>query len=78
MNLDRSIFVPFNDCGRLGIEAVVNPAFGRADIIDYIRRGELAHDDIVKVIEFNAAEGWSRDVTDEIFAEVDAVLEAAE
>lgn len=72
LNLDRSMFVPFNDCGPLGFEAVVNPSLSRAEIVDRIGRGDFAHDAVIRIVEFNAAEGWSRDVTAEIFAEIAA------
>lgn len=78
MNLDRSIFACFSDFGPKGFEAVVDPSHDRAEVIENIRRGEFAYTNIVKVLEFNAAEGWSRDVTDEILAAAERFAEAAE
>lgn len=78
MNIDRSIFACFSDFGPKGFEAVVDPSHDRAEVIENIRRGEFAYTKIVKVIEFNASEGWSRDVTDEILAAAERFAEAAE
>jgi hypothetical protein len=72
MNTDRSFFTCYNDCGKFGIEAVSDPSHTRADIIELIRRGELGFDDVLKVFEFNPIEGWSRDITSDIFDEVEA------
>lgn len=77
MNIDRSIFACFSDFGPKGFEAVVDPSHDRAEVIENIRRGEFAYTKIVKVIEFNASEGWSRDVTDEILAAADRQMEVA-
>lgn len=75
MNTDRSFFIAYNDCGKFGIEAVSDPSHTRKDVIENIRRGELGFDEVRKVFEFNPAEGWSRDVTDDIFADVDAEVQ---
>lgn len=72
INTDRSFFVAYNSCGKFGIEAVSDPSHTRADVIENIRRGELAFDNVVKVLELNPVEGWSRDITDDILAEVAA------
>lgn len=72
MNTNRSFFCCYNSCGKFGIEAVSDPSHTRADVIENIRRGELGFDDVRKVFEFNPVEGWSRDITDDIWAEVES------
>lgn len=75
-NHDRSFFVAFNDCGQFGIEAIVNPTHDRSEIVDLVRRRDFGKDDVIAVHEYNPAEGWSREVTGDIFAEA-GVTEAA-
>lgn len=72
MNIDRSFWVCFNDCGKFGIEAIVDPSMTRAELVENIRRGDFGFDNIVKVLAFNPVEHTSDDVTDDILAEVEA------
>jgi hypothetical protein len=72
-NPDRSVFVAYGDFGPKGYEAVVDPALSRADVVSRIARGDFAFDAVVRVVEFNEAEGWARNVTEDIFAEAAAL-----
>lgn len=74
MNTDRSFFIAYNDCGKFGIEAVSDPSHTRADVIENIRRGELSFDNVVNVFEFNPVEGWSREITGDIWDEVESEI----
>lgn len=75
LNLDRSIFNVFCQY-KSGIEAPnTDPATTRADVIDNILHGQDGFTDVVAVVEFNAVEGWSRNITAEIMAEVEALRE---
>jgi hypothetical protein len=74
LNLDRSIFNVFCQY-RTGVEAITDPNTTRAEVIDNILHGQDGFTDVVAVVEFNAVEGWSRIITDEIFSEVDALRE---
>lgn len=78
MNHDRSFFVAFNDCGTFGIEAIVNPTHVRAEVVDLIRNRDFGKDDVIAVHEYNPTEGWSRDITSDVFAEAGLYAEAAE
>jgi hypothetical protein len=72
-NPDRSIFVAMADFGPRGIEAIVDPALTRADIVQRIATGDFGFEHIVAVHEYNPIEGWSRPVTLDIFEEVSAL-----
>ena len=74
INLDRSIFNVFCQY-TAGIEAVTDPATTRAEVIDNILHGQSGFTDVVAVIEFNAAERWSRNITADVMAEVEALRE---
>ena len=76
-NSDRSIFVAMNDYANSGHEAIVDPALSRAEIVRRICKREFGFEHIVSVFEFNAAEGWSRDVTADILAEAELAELAA-
>lgn len=71
MNLDRIMYCAFNDHGKLGIEAIVDPSMTRAELVERIRTGDLGFDKVIRVVAFNAAEGFSLDVTEEIFEDVE-------
>ena len=75
-NLDRSIFSVFRQYST-GIEATVDPTMTRATVIDNIVRGELGFERycIAAITEHNPIEKWSRVVTNDILAEVDALRE---
>lgn len=69
MNTDRTFFSAFNDCGKYGIEAIVNPSMTRAELVENVRRGEFGFDNIVKVLAFNPVEHTCDDITEEIICE---------
>lgn len=71
-NTDRIFYSAFNDCGKHGVEAIVDPSMTRQELVENIRRGELGFDNIVKVIAYNPVEGWSIDATDDVLADVAA------
>jgi hypothetical protein len=75
-NPDRSVFVAYGDFGPNGYEAIVDPALSRNEIVSRISRGDFGFDAVVRVVEFNEAEGWSRNVTEDIFAEVEVLNSA--
>lgn len=77
INLDRSIYNVFCQYAS-GVEAVTDPATTRADVIDNILHGQSGFTDVVAVIEFNAAEGWSRNITADVMAEVEALREPSD
>jgi len=70
---DHSVFVAHNDYGKSGFEAVVDLSDTRKQIVEKIAAKELGFDHVFRVDEFNVAEGWSRDVTEDILAEADAL-----
>ena len=72
MNADHSVFVAHNDYGKLGFEAVVDLSHSRAEIIANIISGAIGFTEVFRVDEYNVVEGWARDVTAEIMAEVEA------
>ena len=72
MNQDHSVFVAHNDSGKLGFEAVVDLAHSRKEIVANIVAGEIGFTNVFRIDEYNVAEGWARDVTAEIMAEVEA------
>ena len=72
MNNDHSVFVAHNDYGKSGFEAVVDLAHSRKQIIANIISGAIGFTDVFRIDEYNVAEGWARDVTAEIMAEVEA------
>lgn len=74
LNLDRSFFCVIVDYGRptiygwtVEIDGTVDPSWTRSEVVDLIRSREW--DNVVKVIEFNSVEGWSRDITEDVLAE---------
>ncbi len=75
MNNDHSVFVAHNDYGKLGFEAVVDLSHSRAEIIANIISGAGGFTDVFRIDEYNVAEGWARDVTAEIMAEVESARE---
>lgn len=75
MNMDHSVFVAHNDYGKTGFEAVVDLAHSRKEIVANIISGEIGFTKVFRVDEYNVAEGWARDVTAEIMAEVEAARE---
>lgn len=78
MNADHSVFVAHNDYGKTGFEAVVDLAHSRKQIIANIISGAIGFTDVFRIDEYNVAEGWARDVTAEIMAEVEAARDIAE
>lgn len=78
MNTDHSVFVAHNDYGKSGFEAVVDLAHSRKEIIANIISGAIGFTDVFRIDEYNVAEGWSRDVTEDILAEADALRGSAE
>lgn len=72
MNADHSVLVAHNDYGKSGFEAVVDLSLSRKEIIANIIAGEIGFTDVFRIDEYNVAEGWARDVTAEIMAEVEA------
>jgi hypothetical protein len=65
-NLDVTIYMVLDDFGDLGI-AYVETDLAQADeakIIDNILTGQYSRP--IRVVAFNATEGWSRDVTGDI------------
>lgn len=74
LNLDHTFYVVFADFGaKLGIgENVVSD---RRELVDNIVRGEIGFTDLLKVVAFNAAEGWSIDCTEDVEADVAAERE---
>lgn len=78
MNADHSVFVAHNDYGKSGFEAVVDLAHSRKQIVANIISGAIGFTDVFRIDEYNVAEGWARDVTAEIMAEVEAARETAE
>jgi hypothetical protein len=71
MNTDRTFYAAFNHYPT-GDEAIVDPSMTRAELVKNIRRGELGFDNVVKVLAFNPVEHICDDVTDEVFALVEA------
>jgi hypothetical protein len=74
INLDRSIFNVFCQYTS-GVEAVTDPSLTRDEMISDILHGQSGFTDVVAVIEFNAVEGWSRNITADVMAEVEALRE---
>ena len=68
--VEKDIYLVLEDFGRLGRawretdEAGTN----RATLIRHLLKGQYSSP--VRIVAFNTAEGWSRDVTDEIAAEL--------
>ena len=63
---DMTVYIVLNDFGPLG-SAYVETDEAKADettIIENILSGKYSHP--VRVVAFNTAEGWSRDVTEDI------------
>ena len=78
MNRDHSVFVAHNDYGKSGFEALVDLSLTRKQIVEKIAAKELGFDYVFRVDEYNVAEGWARDVTEDILAEADALRGSAE
>lgn len=73
MNTDRSFFNVI--CSyRSGLGLGSDNLLDRGELIEWIATGQFH--DIVRIFEFNPAEGWSRDVTDDVMAEANAIREA--
>ncbi len=68
---DQSLFIVMRDYGRLGMESVSDPDMTREGIVRDIVSGQIER--VVYVIEVNAAEKWSRDITLSIFEDVENV-----
>lgn len=73
MNADHSVFVAHSDYGKTGFEALVDLSMTRAELIANIVAGEVGFTKVFRVDEYNVAEGWARDVTAEIMADVEAI-----
>jgi hypothetical protein len=71
ITFDHSQFVVLRHFGDLGMESICNPEMTRETIAADIAVGEI--DRVVAVFEFNAVEGWSRDITADIAEMVEAV-----
>jgi hypothetical protein len=69
---DHSVFVAHNDYGKRGFLALVDLALTRKQIVERIADKELGFTDVFRIDEYNVAEGWARDVTEEIMAEAEA------
>lgn len=65
---DRSFFCVLQDFGQFGLEGIVNSDDRRETIIENIVTGQ--YDKIDHVVEYNPAEGWVRDVTDDLASEI--------
>jgi hypothetical protein len=67
---DRDTYLVFNDYGKLGRAwCETDEHFtGRETLITYLMEGPYS--DPVRAVAFNAAEGWSRDVSEEIAVEI--------
>lgn len=63
------LFLVIRDFGKLGFESVTHPEDTREGIVLDIASGQI--DRVVAVIESNPSEGWSRDITDDVRAEVE-------
>lgn len=70
---DHSVFVAHNDYGKRGFLALVDLALTRKQIVERIADKELGFTDVFRIDEYNVAEGWARDVTEEIMAEAEAI-----
>lgn len=68
------LYIVMQDFGKFGLESVTNPDMTRESIILDILGGQF--NDILYVIEVLPLEGTSRDITDDITAEVDALKAA--
>jgi hypothetical protein len=67
---EATVYLAFEDFGEFG-RAFVETHEDKADretIIQNILSGQYGH--LLRVVAFNTAEGWSRDVTQEIAQEV--------
>jgi hypothetical protein len=65
-NLDVTVYMVLDDFGDLGV-AYVETDIAKADeptIIDNILTGQYSSP--IRVVAFNASEGWSRDVSEDI------------
>ena len=72
-NADRSFFNVI--ClFRTGLALGHDELLDHAQVIDWIATGQFT--DIVRIVEFNPAEGWSRDVTDDVMLAANIVREA--
>jgi hypothetical protein len=63
---DVTVYLVLNDCGPLGRAYVETDEANAAerDVVSNIARGDYAKP--VRVVAFNTADGWSRDVTEDI------------
>jgi hypothetical protein len=69
-NLDVTVYMVLDDFGDLGV-AYVETDIAKADeptIIDNILTGQYSSP--IRVVAFNASEGWSRDVSEDIAEKV--------
>jgi hypothetical protein len=66
---DQSLFIVMRDWGKLGFESVSEPEMTRESIAEDIAKGQIYN--VAYVIECNPIEGWSKVITDEIFAAAD-------
>jgi hypothetical protein len=72
-NADRSFFNVI--ClYRSGLALGTDQLLDRAEVIDWIATGQFT--DIVRIVELNPAEGWSRDVTGDVMADANIAREA--
>ena len=69
----NSLFIVMRDFGRHGLESVTEPDWTRESILADIATGQIDQP-IAYIIEVNAREGWSKDITADI---ADAVEEAS-
>ena len=69
--MDASIHLVLCDFGKLGhafLETDPDHA-GRADIVSDLMSGQI-DSDVLSIVEMNPAEGWSRDVTEDVANEL--------
>ena len=67
---DRDTYLVFNDYGKLGRAWCETDEHwtDRETLITYLMEGQYS--DPVRVVAFNTAEGWSRDVSEEVADEI--------
>ncbi len=69
-DLDRDVYIVLEDFGDLGRawRETDEAKADRATLLQYLREGQYEHP--VRIVAFSTTQGWCRDVTDEIAAEV--------
>ncbi len=66
---DHSVFVAHCDYGKKGFEALVDMAMTRGEVVSRIASADFGFEGVIRVDEYNVAEGWARDVTEDILRE---------